>query len=99
LRKAGKANNTMMMTCHKHTAKDQKNGITYSFTVSPFLSEKGTGQLVSVIFLEVKSLQEYDCFNESSPTQSQTSSYMMHNHKSQCGMCATKVAQLKSPEM
>jgi hypothetical protein len=49
---------------------------------------KRVGLPISVIFFsEAKFLQENYCFNKSSTTQSQTSSSMMHNHKSQRNTC------------
>jgi ATP:corrinoid adenosyltransferase len=75
---------------------NQKNDVTCSLIVSPFLWERGLS--ISIIFfLKSKSSQENYCFIKSSTTQ--TSSYMIQSQVITWHTCTTKVTQLKSREM
>jgi hypothetical protein len=49
------------------------------------MPEKGLSAYFSCFILEAKFLQENKCLSKSSTARSQTSSPVMHNHKSQHG--------------
>jgi hypothetical protein len=64
-----------------HESEKWRNLFFDSFTI---FVRKGVGLPISIIFfLVAKSLQENDCFNKSSITQSHTSSSMMQNYRAQ----------------